>query len=68
MANRIIAFTKDGKIIDKYKTYEEFIDELEIALKQKKDKKYNDLLDKEAKENDWSMKAKLIIDLIKTKE
>lgn len=50
------------------KTYEEFIDELEIALKQKKDKKYNDLLDKEAKENDWSMKAKLIIDLIKTKE
>ncbi len=50
------------------KTYEEFIDKLEIALKQKKDKKYNDLLDKEAKENDWSMKAKLIIDLIKTKE
>ena len=27
VANRIIAFTKDGKIIDKYKTYEEFIEE-----------------------------------------
>ena len=27
VANRIIAFTKDGKIIDKYTTYEEFIEE-----------------------------------------
>ena len=27
VANRIIAFTTDGKIIDKYTTYEEFIGE-----------------------------------------
>ena len=43
-------------------------DQYKLKARAKKDKKYNDLLDKEAKENDWSMKAKLIIDLIKTKE
>ena len=32
VANRIIAFTKDGKIIDKYKTYEEFFRRITIML------------------------------------
>lgn len=50
------------------KTHKDFLEKLEIAFEKEKDKKYIKLLDKEAKENDWSMKAKLIIDLIKTKE
>ena len=41
---------------------------LEEAQKVKNDKKYIDLLDKEAKENDWSKKANAIIDLIKKDE
>ena len=36
--------------------------------KLKNDKKYLDLLTKEAKDNDWSHKAKVIIDYIKKDE
>ena len=50
------------------KSHEDFIKKVESALKKEKDKKYVELLDKEAKENDWSMKAKAIIDLIKKDE
>lgn len=48
--------------------HEEFLKMLEEAHKVKNDKKYIDLLDKEAKENDWSKKANAIIDLIKKDE
>ena len=37
-------------------------------MKLRNDKKYIQLLDKEAKENDWSKKALAIIDLIKKDE
>ena len=46
----------------------EFIKKLEETKKLEKDKKYINLLDKEAKDNDWSKKAKAIIDLIKKDE
>jgi hypothetical protein len=46
----------------------EFIEKLQEALKLQNDKKYIELLDKEAKDNDWSKKAKDIIDLIKKDE
>lgn len=48
--------------------HKEFIEKLEEAIKKEKDKKYIGLLDKEAKENDWSKKALAIIDLIKKDE
>ena len=48
--------------------HEEFIKKIDEALKLKNAKKYITLLDKEAKENDWSKKAKAIIDLIKKDE
>lgn len=48
--------------------HNEFLKKLEEALNLEKDKNYVELLDKEAKENDWSMKAKVIIDLIKKDE
>ncbi len=44
--------------------HDDFIAKLDKAMKLKNDKEYIDLLDKEAKDNDWSMKAKVIIDLI----
>ncbi len=44
--------------------HDEFIKKIDEALKLKNDKKYIGLLDKEARENDWSKKAKAIIDLI----
>ena len=50
------------------KSHDEFINLLDKALKLKKDKKYIELLDKEAKENDWSKKSKAIIDVIKKDE
>lgn len=50
------------------KSYDEFLDNLDLALKKKNDKNYIKLLDKEAKENDWNIKAKLIIKLIKKDE
>ncbi len=50
------------------KNHDDFLKKLNQALDLKKDQKYINLLDKEAKENDWSMKAKSIIDLIKRDE
>lgn len=46
----------------------EFIKMLEKGIKLNNDKKYIDLLKKEALENDWSNKAKAIVDLIKKDE
>lgn len=43
-------------------THENFIEKLDKALALKEDGDYIALLDREAKENDWSMKAKAIID------
>ncbi|MBQ6825900.1 MAG: glycosyltransferase [Clostridia bacterium] len=43
-------------------THEDFIEKLDTALALKEDGDYIALLDREAKENDWSMKAKAIID------
>ena len=48
--------------------HDEFIALLDKALKKKNDKKYIELLDKEARENDWSFKAQAILDLIKKDE
>lgn len=48
--------------------HEEFIKLLDKAMTMKKDKKYIELLDKEARANDWYNKAEAIIDLIKKDE
>ncbi len=48
--------------------HEDFLRQLERAVTLKEDKKYLALLDKEAKENDWSRKAAVIIDLLKENE
>ena len=48
--------------------HKEFLEKIEEAQKLKDDKKYLKLLDKEAKDNDWSKKAKVIVDLIKQEE
>ena len=48
--------------------HDEFIAKVDEALKLAKDKKYIELLDKEAKENDWSMKAESILKLIRKHE
>ncbi len=50
------------------KDKKDFIKKLEEAYNKKDDKKYINLLDKEAQENDWSMKALAIIDTIKKDE
>ena len=50
------------------KKNKEFLENLEKAKKKKNDKKYISLLDKEAKENDWSKKAEAIIKLIRKDE
>ena len=50
------------------KDHDDFIKQLDIALEKKKDKKYIELLDKEAKANDWSQKANIIISGIKKDE
>ena len=50
------------------KNHQEFITNLDSAMKLRNDKKYIQLLDKEAKENDWSKKALAIINLIKKDE
>ena len=50
------------------KNYDDFIDKLEEAYNLRKDKNYIDLLDKEARENDWKEKAQSIVDLIKVDE
>lgn len=50
------------------KNHKEFEEKLEDAMKLRNDKKYIALLDREAKENDWSKKAEAIINLIKKDE
>lgn len=50
------------------KNTEDFIKKLEVAYNKRDDKEYIKLLNKEAKENDWSHKAKLIINKIKEDE
>lgn len=50
------------------KNHTEFLKNLDKGLTLKNDQKYLKLLDAEAKENDWSKKAKAIIDLIKKDE
>ncbi len=47
---------------------DDFIKKLDEAYELKEDKSYIKLLDKEAKENDWSKKANVIIDYIKQDE
>ncbi len=49
------------------KDQDDFLIQLDNALNRKDDEQYIALLDKEARENDWSMKAKAIIDLISQK-
>ena len=50
------------------KDHEHFIEQLEIALSKRNDQKYLNLLDKEARENDWSEKARVIVDMLKKVE
>lgn len=50
------------------KTHKDFIKKLEEAQNLKTNKDYIKLLDQEAKENDWSKKAEVIINLIKKDE
>ena len=50
------------------KNQDDFINCLEIAYKKRNDKEYINLLDKEARENDWKEKAEVIIDLIRKDE
>lgn len=50
------------------KNHEDFIKKLDLAMEKKKDKDYLKLLKSEAIENDWSHKAKVIIDYIKKDE
>lgn len=50
------------------KNHDDFIKCLEKAYKMRNDKDYIELLDKEARENDWKEKAELIINLIKKDE
>jgi len=66
--------TTDMNECRKYKSiligrnHDEFIALLDKALTLRENKTYCDLLDKEARENDWSMKAKAIIGLIEKHE
>lgn len=50
------------------KDHEDFIAKVEEGLQKAKDPAYLALLDREARENDWSMKAKAIIELIQKDE
>ena len=47
-------------------TYDEFVKYLDKAMKLRTDKKYLELLDKEAKENTWESKARETIKLIRS--
>lgn len=49
-------------------SHEEFIEKLEEALEKEQDTEYMELLDFEARENDWSSKAMAIIELIRKDE
>ena len=46
------------------KTHEEFIDLLDKAMTLREDKDYIAQLDCDAQNNDWSMKARAIIDIL----
>ena len=46
------------------KTHEEFIALLDQAMELRSDPAYIAKLDKDARDNDWSMKAKAIIDIL----
>lgn len=48
--------------------HDDFLNKLELSLAKAGDQDYIELLEKEAKENDWSMKARAIIDLISKTE
>ncbi len=50
------------------KDKKDFLEKLDKVYKLRNDKEYLKLLDKEAKDNDWSIKAKKIIDLVKKDE
>lgn len=49
-------------------SHEDFISKLEEAVKLSSDSKYQALLDKEARDNDWSVKADAILALLKENE
>ena len=49
-------------------THQEFLDHLATTREKQQDKKYLELLDKEARENDWSQKAGAIIKLLAENE
>lgn len=50
------------------KSHDDFIEKIEQALLLRNSEAYIQLLDKEARENDWSMKAKAIIELVSISE
>ena len=50
------------------KNHQEFIKKLEIAYENKDDKKYLNLLDKEARENSWNQKAEALISYLQEEE
>ena len=49
-------------------SHEDFLDKLDRAMTLRQDPEYLALLDREARENDWSYKARAIIDMIRTGE
>lgn len=48
--------------------HEDFIGKLDRAMTLREDGEYRALLEREAKENDWSRKAAVIVDLLREKE
>lgn len=48
--------------------HDDFIAQLEVALNKAKEEDYMALLDKEARENDWSMKANAILEALERNE
>lgn len=59
---------KKYKSVNVANSRDEFLKLLKECNDLAKNKKYMDLLDKEAKENDWSEKAKIIIELLRKNE
>ena len=48
--------------------HEDFLNKLDRAMELRQDPEYLALLDREARENDWSFKARAIVDMIRTDE
>lgn len=48
--------------------HQDFIEKIKIAIDNKDDQKYLNLLDKEANENDWFKKAQVIVNLLSESE